>query len=169
VYGLGADASNPAAVRRIFEAKGTAHRSSGHRAFAWCNARTCMGPRVSGRARRVSRPRSGQGPLTLILPRSANVSDAVTGGQDSVGLRVPAHPVAQALLEAFGAGIAAPSANRFGHVSPTRALHVADDLGDAVSLILDGGACDLGIESTIVAFTRDEPMLLRPARSGFRR
>ena len=106
------------------------------------------------------------GPLTLILPRAARVSDAVTGGQDSVGLRVPSHPVARALLRAFaaagGRGIAAPSANRFGRISPTTAQHVADDLGDDVALILDGGACDVGIESTIVAFGDGEPMLLRP-------
>ena len=110
------------------------------------------------------------GPLTLILPRAPHVGDAVTGGQDSVGLRMPSHPVAQSLLAAFaaagGSGIAAPSANRFGHVSPTTARHVADDLGDAVAMILDGGACDVGIESTIVAFTGTQPMLLRPGGIG---
>ena len=92
--------------------------------------------------------------------------DVVTGGQDSVGLRVPSHPVARALLAAFGGGIAAPSANRFGRISPTTARHVADDLGDAVALILDGGACDVGIESTIVAFDGDEAALLRPGAIG---
>lgn len=102
------------------------------------------------------------GPLTLIVPRASGVLDAITGGQPSIGLRAPAHPVARALLAAFGGGIAAPSANRFGHVSPTTARHVVDDLGDAVDLILDGGPCDVGIESTIVAFTTDAPMLLRP-------
>jgi L-threonylcarbamoyladenylate synthase len=102
------------------------------------------------------------GPLTLILPRAAHVSDLITGGQDSVGLRVPSHPVARELLAAFGGGIAAPSANRFGRISPTTAAHVDDDLGSDVALILDGGACPVGIESTIVAFTDDEPMLLRP-------
>jgi L-threonylcarbamoyladenylate synthase len=165
VYGLGADASNPAAVRRIFEAKGrpTDHPVIVHlRGATHVHAWTRAFPDGAARLAAAFWP----GPLTLILPRSANVSDAVTGGQDSVGLRVPAHPVAQALLEAFGGGIAAPSANRFGHVSPTRASHVADDLGDAVSLILDGGACDLGIESTIVAFIQDEPMLLRPGAIG---
>jgi L-threonylcarbamoyladenylate synthase len=86
----------------------------------------------------------------------------VTGGQPSIGLRAPSHPVARALLAAVGGGIAAPSANRFGHVSPTTAQHVADDLGAAVDVILDGGPCDLGIESTIVAFTAPTPMLLRP-------
>jgi L-threonylcarbamoyladenylate synthase len=102
------------------------------------------------------------GPLTLILPRAAHVSDIVTGAQDSVGLRVPSHPVARALIKAFGGGIAAPSANRFGRISPTTAAHVADDLGDAVASILDGGACDVGIESTIVAFRGETPILLRP-------
>src|SRR4030095_7317100 len=95
-----------------------------------------------------------------------HVADAVTGGQDSVGLRMPSHPAARQLLAAFtalgGSGIAAPSANRFGHVSPTTAQHVADDFGDRVAMILDGGACDVGIESTIVAFTGREPVLLRP-------
>ena len=106
------------------------------------------------------------GPLTLILPRAADVGDAVTGGQDSVGAaRAVASGRARAarrVRRGGGDGIAAPSANRFGHVSPTTAQHVADDLGERVALILDGGACDVGIESTIVAFTDDEPVLLRP-------
>ena len=106
------------------------------------------------------------GPLTMILPRSTNATDDLTGGQDRIGVRVPSHPVAQALLRGFaaagGAGIAAPSANRFGRISPTTAQHVADDLGSAVDLILDGGPCDVGIESTIVAFGAGDPMLLRP-------
>jgi L-threonylcarbamoyladenylate synthase len=106
------------------------------------------------------------GPLTLILPKAAQVLGVVTGGQDSVGLRVPGHPVARALLAAFvqlgGHGVAAPSANRFGHVSPTTAAHVADDLGAAVDVILDGGPSEVGIESTIVSFAGDAPMLLRP-------
>ena len=106
------------------------------------------------------------GPLTLILPRAAHVADIVTGGQDSVGLRVPSHPVARALLAAFGDGIAAPSANRYGRISPTTAQHVVDDLGASVSIVLDGGACTVGIESTIVAFTDDEPVLLRPGGIG---
>jgi L-threonylcarbamoyladenylate synthase len=104
--------------------------------------------------------------LTLILPRAPGVPDLVTGGQDSVGLRVPSHPVARALLQEFvqrgGRGIAAPSANRFGRISPTTAQHVEDDLGERVALIVDGGACDVGIESTIVAFRDDEAVLLRP-------
>ena len=161
VYGLGADARNADAVRRIFTAKGRpenhpviVHVEGLADAQAWA-ARMPEGARALARA-------FWPGPLTLIMPRASHVPDAVTGGQDSVGLRAPAHPVARALLAAFGGGIAAPSANRFGHVSPTTALHVAEDLGDEVALILDGGACDVGIESTIVAFTTDTPMLLRP-------
>ena len=110
------------------------------------------------------------GPLTLILPRAEGVPDQVTGGQASVGLRVPAHPVAQALLAAFaelgGDGIAAPSANRFGHISATTARHVADDFGDEVALILDAGPCAHGLESTIVDCTREAPALLRPGAIG---
>jgi L-threonylcarbamoyladenylate synthase len=169
VYGLGADASNPDAVRRIFTAKG---RPSDHPVIVHVAA----GVEVDRWAREF--PEGARklaaafwpGPLTLILPRAAHVDDAITGGQNSVGLRMPSHPVAQQLLAAFAAlggyGIAAPSANRFGHVSPTTARHVEDDLGDAVAMILDGGACDVGIESTIVAFTAREPVLLRPGGVG---
>jgi L-threonylcarbamoyladenylate synthase len=161
VYGLGADATNPAAVRRIFEAKGRpadhpviVHLPDLDVARQWARSF----PPAAEKLARAFWP----GPLTLVLPRAQHVDDVVTGGQDSVGLRVPAHPVAQALLREYGGAVAAPSANRFGHVSPTRASHVADDLGNAVSLILDGGASDKGIESTIVAFTTDVPVLLRP-------
>ena len=104
------------------------------------------------------------GPLTLVLKRAPRVLDAVTGGQDTVGLRVPAHPVAQALLQDFGSGIAAPSANRFGRVSATTAQHVREELGDRVDLILDGGACPVGIESTILDLSSGAPVLLRPGR-----
>ena len=161
VYGLGADARNVAAVRRLFAAKGRpedhpviVHVHDLAAALRWSDA-------MPDDARALARA-FWPGPLTLIVPRAAGVPDAVTGGQSSVGLRSPSHPVARALLEHFGDGIAAPSANRFGHVSPTTATHVAQDLGDAVDLILDGGACDVGIESTIVAFTTAVPMLLRP-------
>ncbi|WP_334132899.1 L-threonylcarbamoyladenylate synthase, partial [Silanimonas lenta] len=104
------------------------------------------------------------GPLTLILPRAANVPDEVTGGQDTVGLRVPAHPVAQALLRAFEGGVAAPSANRFGHISPTTAQHVRDEFGDAVPVVLDGGECEIGLESTIVDLSGETPRILRPGK-----
>lgn len=161
VYGLGADAGNPDAVRRMFKAKGRpddhpviVHVADIAAAERWAAA-------IPDEARALASA-FWPGPLTLIVPRAAHVSDAITGGQPSVGLRAPAHPVARALLAAFGNGIAAPSANRFGHVSPTTARHVADDLGDSVDLILDAGGCDVGIESTIVAFTGATPMLLRP-------
>jgi L-threonylcarbamoyladenylate synthase len=165
VYGLGADASQPHAVARIFAAK---RRPADHPLIVHLPPDTPLdawASRVPAGAAALARA-FWPGPLTLILPRAAHVADAVTGGQDSVGLRMPSHPVARALLTAFaacgGRGIAAPSANRFGHVSPTTARHVADDLGEAVGLILDGGACEVGIESTIVAFTSGEPVLLRP-------
>jgi L-threonylcarbamoyladenylate synthase len=167
VYGLGADAANAQAVRKIFVAKGRpadhpviVHLPDVSHAERWASA-------VPDAARRLAEA-FWPGPLTLILPRAANVHDAVTGGQDSVGLRVPSHPVARALLAAFGGGIAAPSANRFGRISPTQAAHVAGDLGDAVALILDGGACEVGIESTIVALTDGIATLLRPGAIGER-
>jgi len=165
VYGLGADADNDDAVRAIFAVKGrpAAHPVIVHLAD---NAQLPYWVReIPPDARRLAEA-FWPGPLTLILPRAASVSDAVTGGQDRVGLRRPSHPVARALLDAFaaagGKGVAAPSANRFGRISPTTAQHVSDDLGESIALILDGGACDVGIESTIVAFGVGEPMLLRP-------
>ena len=102
------------------------------------------------------------GPLTMVLPRSENVHDVVTGGQDTVAIRVPSHPMAQQLLTAFGGGIAAPSANRFGRVSPTRAEHVREEFGDAVRVVLDGGESQIGLESTIVSFDGEQVRLLRP-------
>ncbi|HTL91149.1 MAG TPA: L-threonylcarbamoyladenylate synthase, partial [Steroidobacteraceae bacterium] len=102
------------------------------------------------------------GPLTMVMPRAANVHDVVTGGQDTVAIRVPSHPMAQQLLTAFGGGIAAPSANRYGRLSPTRAEHVREELGDAVRIILDGGECQIGLESTIVSCDASGVRLLRP-------
>jgi L-threonylcarbamoyladenylate synthase len=164
VYGLGADARDPDAVRRIFAAK---QRPAQHPVIVHIIDAAAL-PRWARSVPPGARALAGAfwpGPLTLILPRAGEVSDTITGGEDNVGLRVPNHPVARALLQRFvalgGDGIAAPSANRFGRVSATTAQHVADDLGDAVALILDGGACPHGIESTIVAFTTDEPALLR--------
>jgi len=165
VYGLGADAGNEDAVRAIFAAKGRpadhpviVHVKDAREAATWA--------RAMPRGARLLADAFWPGPLTIIVPRAPHVSDAVTGGQDSVGLRVPSHAVAQALLQAFaqagGRGIAAPSANRFGRISPTTAVHVRDDLGANVAMIVDGGACDVGIESTIVAFIDDEPQLMRP-------
>lgn len=161
VYGLGADAGNTDAVRRIFAAKG---RPADHPVIVhlYDTAQLAQWARAVPETARKLAAAFWPGPLTLILPRASRVPDIVTGGQDSVGLRVPSHPVARALLHAFGGAIAAPSANRFGRISPTSAGHVADDLGDAVTMILDGGACALGIESTILSFAGDDPVLLRP-------
>lgn len=161
VYGLGADAGNPDAVRRIFAAKGRpadhpviVHLHDAAGAATWARA-------MPEGARRLAAA-FWPGALTLILPRAAHVSDLVTGGQDSVGLRVPSHPAARALLAAFGGGIAAPSANRYGRISPTSAAHVRAELGTAVPLVLDGGPCSVGIESTIVDLSGGRPRVLRP-------
>ncbi|MCL2872376.1 MAG: L-threonylcarbamoyladenylate synthase [Betaproteobacteria bacterium] len=165
VYGLGADASNPAAVAKIFAAKG---RPADHPVIVHVAAVEdfAFWARDLPAAAQKLIARFCPGPLTLILPRAAHVSDAVTGGQNSVGIRMPSHPVARRLLQAFaaqgGRGVAAPSANCFGHVSPTTAQHVADDLHDRVALIVDGGSCEHGIESTIIALTNETPLLLRP-------
>jgi L-threonylcarbamoyladenylate synthase len=102
------------------------------------------------------------GPLTMLLAKTSRVAPSVTGGRATVGLRVPDHPIALALLRAFGGGVAAPSANRFGHVSPTTAADVVADLGHAVDLVVDGGSCRVGVESTIIDLTGDEPEVLRP-------
>ncbi len=160
VYGLGADASNDAAVALIFAAKG---RPSNHPLIV----HIAEAQQVLDYASSVP-PFAAQliaafwpGPLTLILPRKPGVASAAAGGQDSIGLRCPSHPVAQALLKACRTGVAGPSANRFGRVSPTTAAHVADELGDGL-FVLDGGPCDVGIESTIVDCTRGQPVLLRP-------
>lgn len=161
VYGLGADAASDAAVAQIYEVKGRprAHPLIVHLApEAELDAWAADVPDLARRLAAAAWP----GPLTLILRKGPRVSLAATGGADTVGLRVPAHPVAQALLRAFGGGIAAPSANRFGAVSPTTADHVAADLGGDVDYILDGGACDVGVESTIVDLSRGRCVLLRP-------
>lgn len=167
VYGLGADAANPAAVAKIFAAKGRPAdhplivHLAGHDAVErWAQEI----PPVAWELMEAFWP----GPLTLILKKQPWVPDAVTGGQDTVGLRVPGHPVALELLRRFArvhgepAGIAAPSANRFGRISPTTAAHVAEELGERVGLILDGGPCAVGIESTIVDCSREEAVVLRP-------
>jgi L-threonylcarbamoyladenylate synthase len=161
VYGLGADAQNASAMARLYATKGRpadhpviVHFPSAERAFEWA--------REVPQAARTLAERFWPGPLTLILRRSDKARDFVTGGQDTVGLRVPSHPVAQALLRAFGGGVAAPSANRFGLVSPTTAAHVREDLGDEVDLVLEGGPSEVGIESTIVDLSSGVPRLLRP-------
>jgi L-threonylcarbamoyladenylate synthase len=161
VYGLGADASTGDAVRKIFAAKG---RPSAHPLIV----HLAPGAALDGWAANV--PDAARaliavawpGPLTIVVAKGPRVDAATTGGGATVGVRVPAHPVAQALLRAFGGGVAAPSANRFGAVSPTTAQHVVHDLGDDVAYVLDGGPCAVGLESTIVDFTRGRPALLRP-------
>ncbi|MDQ6620159.1 MAG: L-threonylcarbamoyladenylate synthase [Pseudomonadota bacterium] len=161
VYGLGADARNADAVRRIFAAK---ERPADHPVIVHlqdASAMVAWARDIPPAAQKLAEA-FWPGPLTLILNRAAAVSDVVTGGQPTVGLRVPAHPVAQLLLRAFGGGIAAPSANRFGRISPTAAQHVMDDIGDRLELIVDGGACALGIESTIIACSNETAVLLRP-------
>jgi len=165
VYGLGADALNPDAVAKIFAAKGRpsdhpliVHLADASQIMTW--AREV--PKDAIALARAFWP----GPLTLILKKDESVPDLVTGGQDTVGLRVPDHPVALELLRAFGSGVAAPSANRFGRISPTTAAHVHQELGDRVALILDGGACAVGLESTIVDLSRGVPVILRPGAIG---
>ncbi len=161
VYGLGADARNPLAVARIFAAKGRpvshpliVHVSGLAAAREWSAD-------LPDAARRLAEA-FWPGPLTIVLPKAADVPAGVTGGQSTVALRAPAHPVARALLAAFGGGIAAPSANRYGRISPTRAADVYEELGDRVALVLDGGDCEVGLESTIVACLDGRVTLLRP-------
>jgi len=177
VYGLAADAGNASAVRRIFEAKG---RPSDHPlivhiappasadAASWRAAVAPFARDLPDFASALMRA-FWPGPLTLILPRQPEVAALAAGGQDTLALRCPSHPVAQSLLRAAQArgvaGVAAPSANRFGRVSPTTAAHVAEEfaaLDDEVLLILDGGACPVGIESTLIDCSRGTPVLLRP-------
>jgi L-threonylcarbamoyladenylate synthase len=173
VYGLAADADNPAAVAAIFKAKG---RPSNHPLIVHVARDADLShwaidiPPVAQQLIAAFWP----GPLTLILKRAPGVDDVITGGQDSIGVRCPSHPVAQALLKLFRGGqggIAAPSANRFGRISPTTAQHVIDELGEPgvgpVSAVLDGGPCEVGIESTIIDLTRLDPqgpVLLRPGQ-----
>lgn len=161
VYGLGADASNAVAVRRLYEVKGRPpdHPVIVHLGVGADLARWVVD--VPDDARRLAEA-CWPGPLTLVLRRRTDrVVDEVTGGRPTVAVRVPGHPVALALLEAFGGGIAAPSANRFGRVSPTTAAHVVDDLGADVDVVLDGGPCTVGVESTIVDCTGPDPVVLR--------
>jgi L-threonylcarbamoyladenylate synthase len=161
VYGLGADASRDDAAAKIFAVK---RRPRAHPLIVHLAPEARLDdwaieiPEPARRLVAVAWP----GPLTVILRRGPRVALATTGGAETVGLRVPSHPMAQALLRAFGGGIAAPSANRFGAVSPTTADHVVADLGDDVDYVLDGGACDVGVESTIIDLSRGAPVLLRP-------
>jgi L-threonylcarbamoyladenylate synthase len=160
VYGLGADASSPDALRRLYAVKGRpadhpviVHLAAGDQLDDWATA-------ISPDARRLA-DTCWPGPLTVIVPRAPRVPDEVTGGLPTVGLRVPDQPVALALLRAFGSGVAAPSANRFGRVSPTTADDVRADLDGDVDVVLDGGPCRVGVESTIVDCSADPPVIVR--------
>lgn len=165
VYGLGADARNATALTKIFAAKG---RPADHPLIVHLPDATHLPqwaidiPPSAYQLAQACWP----GPLTLILKRHPDVPDLITGGQHTIGVRVPDHPVALALLREFGSGIAAPSANKFGHISPTTAAHVEEELGrnteHPVAMILDGGACSVGIESTILDLTSATPRILRP-------
>jgi len=161
VYGLGAHARQPEALAKIFLAKGRpfthpliVHVADVAQLGEW--AREI--PQDAAALAQAFWP----GPLTLILKKRPEVSEILTGGQDTIGLRIPAHPVAQALLQALGDGIAAPSANRFTHLSPTTAQAVRDELGAKVACVLEGGTCEVGLESTILDLSREEAVILRP-------
>ncbi|MFF8599914.1 L-threonylcarbamoyladenylate synthase [Streptomyces sp. NPDC015232] len=161
VYGLGANAEDPVAVSRIFQAKGRppthpliVHIADAEQLDDWVQDVPEAARRLAGRL--------WPGPLTLVLRRGERVPLEATGGLETVAVRVPDHPVARALLDAFGGAITAPSANRFGSVSPTTADHVRAELGDSVDFVLDGGPCRVGVESTIVDVTSGIPTILRP-------
>ena len=161
VYGLSADADNAQAIERVFTVKGRptnhpliVHLADKKQLPEWASPLTDTALRLA--------ERFWPGPLTLILPRAKRVLDAVTGGQESVGIRIPAHPLALAMLREFQGGVAAPSANRFGLVSPTTADHVRQDLGEDVDFIADGGPCEIGVESTIVSLVGERAEILRP-------
>jgi L-threonylcarbamoyladenylate synthase len=161
VYGLGADAANIDALARLYAVKG---RPLEHPVIVHVGAPDLLdqwAADVPGGARRLA-DALWPGPLTIVVQRASRVPDAVTGGGDTVGVRVPDQRVALALLTAFGGGIAAPSANRFGRVSPTSADDVRADLGDDVDVVLDDGPCSVGVESTIIDYSGPEPLILRP-------
>lgn len=161
VYGLGADAFNPIAVARIFEAK---NRPLFDPLIVHIADLSQLGTLVSGIDRRAGRlaGRFWPGPLTLVLPKSERVPDIVTAGLDTVAVRMPDHLIALDLIKGSGTPIAAPSANRFGYISPTKAIHVLEQIGDRVDMIIDGGACSVGVESTIIKITGERSVILRP-------
>ncbi len=161
VYGLGADATNQVAVEKIFAAKERPHNHPLIVHLATIDEVTNWARDFPETAQRLSAA-FWPGPLTMILTKQPQVLDVVTGKQATIGLRMPQHPVAQALLKAFGRGIAAPSANKFTRISPTTATAVREELGTAVDLILDGGDCRVGLESTIVDLSQGLPVILRP-------
>ena len=160
VYGLGAWAREPLAVRRVFEAKG---RPAGHPLIVHLPDAAALDEWTeAGPVAHLLAERFWPGPLTLVVPRRPIVPDEVTGGRDTVGVRVPDHPVALAMLRDLGSGVAAPSANRFGHVSPTTAAHVIADLAGRIDAVIDGGPCPVGVESTIVEVVGPVLQILRP-------
>lgn len=161
VYGLGAHALDAAAVARIFEAKGRPHFDP---LIVHVHNLKALSPLIAdfpSLAERLGKA-FWPGPLTLVLPKTPIVPDLVTAGLPTVAVRIPAHPMALELLELAGVPVAAPSANRFGRLSPTSAEHVAEQLGERIDYILDGGSCNVGVESTVVDLTSDPPRLLRP-------
>jgi L-threonylcarbamoyladenylate synthase len=160
VYGLGADARNVAAVAKVFAVKGRprSHPLIVHLAnLQQCEAWVARMPQAAAKLAQAFWP----GPLSLILPKHPAVLPEITGGQNSIALRVPQHPVTLQLLERFGSGIVGPSANRYGQLSPTTAAHVTTALGAEIDLVLDGGPCQVGIESTIVYFEDEQPYITR--------
>ena len=161
VYGLGADARSKDAIKRLYMAKG---RPSSHPVIVHLHSLDAVSdwavniPDTFYKLAEAFWP----GPLTMVLKRDPSVLDEVTGGQNTVAIRMPDHPLALALLKEFGGGLVAPSANKFGRLSPTSAQHVRDEFSSEVALVLDGGACDVGIESTIVDLSNETPRILRP-------
>lgn len=168
VFGLGAAVTQASAVEGIFKAKGRPNNhpliAHAHLGFDWADGWADLSsPRIKAQFETLTEL-FWPGPLTLIVPKGDKMPMNVTGGQTSVGVRCPQHPVAQALLRATGVPVAAPSANRFGKVSPTRATHVVSELGAVVPVVLDGDIPEVGIESTILSLLEDSPRLLRPGR-----
>ena len=161
VYGLGANALDPAAVERIYAAKGRPHTSPIIIHVSDLAMAKQIAAEWPGTAQRLAK-RFWPGPLTLVLPKTSVVPDLVTAGLPTAGLRMPAHPIALTLVRAAGVAVAAPSANRFTEVSPTTAEHVRQSLGGRVDYILDGGPCEVGIESTVLSLADGAPRLLRP-------
>lgn len=160
VYGLGADANNPIAIQKVFQAKGRpadhpviVHISDPQQLTAWA--------RDIPESAWVLAKHFWPGPLTFILYKQPHVSPLITGNQETIGIRIPNHPLTLELLRQFGSGIVGPSANKYGRVSPTTAAHVTNDLGNEVAGVVDGGACQVGIESTIIDLTADQPCIMR--------
>jgi L-threonylcarbamoyladenylate synthase len=161
VYGLGADAQNDSAIARLYQAKGRpqnhpviVHLAGLEKVESWCLT-------IPKEAHLLAK-KFWPGPLTLVLKRSTKAKDSITGSQDTVAIRIPNHPIALELLTAFGDGLVAPSANKHGNVSPTHAEHVVKEFGADIPLVLDGGPCQIGIESTVLDLSGEQPQILRP-------